>query len=184
MRNFDEFLSLELKAIKDEDFYEHITTVSTPAKRSPFDVFTKWVNQHPYYSAAAASVMLLVVAGAVFWFNLDKTPEYALLKTQQMEVFSADEKRLNNGLGYAEGLPVGELPIQWREASGQIPQLSYIFCDDTLKLYLKEKNAFDSFSGKIQLSYESLSQSYFVNLPNCPPIILKSCLPDPQVLVP
>jgi hypothetical protein len=127
---------------------------------------------------------LLVVAGVIFWLNRNEKPAYTLLKKEQREVF-AEEQTPKEGLGYGEsGFPIGEIPMQWLEIPNQTSRLSYIFCNDTLKLYLKQRNEADSLSSKIQLSYESLSRHYFLRLPDQPKVFLKPCLPNAEVIVP
>lgn len=172
-----EFLSLHIKAIHDEELHKASSKFSMPVA-SPF--------LKPLYLsyAAAAVVILLILAGVVFWLNHNEKPAYTLLKKEQREVF-AEEQAPKEGLGYGEsGFPIGEIPMQWLEIPNQTSHLSYIFCNDTLKLYLKQKKGIDSLSSKIQLSYESLSQNYFLRLPNQPKVFLKPCLPKAETLMP
>lgn len=171
-----EFVSHHIKAIHDEELHEAASKFSMPVT-SPI--------QKPLYLsyAAAAAVVVLAVIGVVFWLNRNEKPEYTLLKKEQKEVF-AEEQAPKEGLGYGEsGFPIGEIPLQWLEMPNQASRLSYIFCNDTLKLYLNRKNETDSLSSKIQLSYESLSQQYFLRLPNQPKVLLKPCLPNTETLM-
>jgi|GEM_PF-3043670 len=172
-----EFLGLHVKAIHDEVLYEASSKFSMPIEspiQKPF--------QRQYLSYAAA-IVLLIVTGVVFWLNRNEKPEYTLLKKEQKEVF-AEEQAPKEGLGYGEsGFPIGEIPLQWLEVPSQASRLSYVFCNDTLKLYLKQQKEVDSLSSKIQLSYESLSRHYFLRLPNQPKVFLKPCLPNTETLM-
>lgn len=171
-----EFLSLNIKTIHDEELHETASKFSMPV--------TTPIRKLLYLSyAAAAAVVVLAVIGVVFWLNRNEKPEYTLLKKEQKDVF-AEEQAPKEGLGYGEsGFPIGEIPMQWLEIPNQTSRLSYIFCNDTLKLYLNRKNEIDSLSSKIQISYESLSQHYFLRLPNQPKVLLKPCLPNTETLM-
>jgi len=175
-----EFLGLHVKAIHDEELYEAASKISMPVA-SPMPKLFQW----SYLSYTAAAVIILVIiVSVVFWLNRNEKSEYTLLKKEQKEVF-AEEQAPKEGLGYGEnGFPIGEIPLQWLEIPNQTSRLSYVFCNDTLKLYLNRKKGVDSLSSKIQLSYESLSRQYFLRLPNQPKVFLKSCLPKAETLMP
>lgn len=171
-----EFLSLQVKRIHDEELYEAASKYSMPEPKSTRRLSLSY--------ATAAAVAVLIITGVAFWLNREEKPQYTLLKKEQKEVFP-EEQAPKEGLGYGEnGFPIGEIPLQWLEIPNQVSRLSYVFCNDTLKLYLKQRNEADSLSSKLRLSYESLSRHYFLRLPNQSKVFLKPCLPNAEPLMP
>lgn len=181
---WDEFLTLQAKIAQDEVFYEAASQFSmpTPPKSYPQQIIS-YFRQYPYYTVLAASFIIFMIIGVIFWRNQSLDSEYVFVRNQQMEVFAA-QSTPSRGLGYAEGLPIGELPVQWWEAPQQEGQLAYIFCEDTLKLYTKNRIAQDSLLAKIQLEYEAMARQYAISLLTTKLLLVDSCRTKPEVLLP
>lgn len=181
---WDEFLSLQTKIAQDEAFYDAANQFSMPSAPKTYpQQIVAYFQQYPYYTAFAASFILLLIVGVSVWRHQSSSASFVFIRNQQMEVYAAQQTP-SRGLGYAEGLPIGELPIQWWEAPQQKAQLAYIFCEDTLKLYTRDKPTQDSLLTKIQLEYEAMSQQYAIGLFTTKQLLVDSCRTDPKVLLP
>jgi len=177
---WEDFLENELTTLQEEEHRTVAAKFVMPSTRKAAPGRKLWNN--PYQIAIAATVLLLLLAAPLYWLLTEKTANYTLQKTEQIDIFPAVENR-DGGLGYAEeGFPIGQLPAQWLESPKQEAHLSYVFCNDTLKLYINEKQQIDSLSKIISVRYESSTKAYFLNTRNRPSLRLEVCA-DIQTII-
>lgn len=130
-----------------------------------------------YYAAAAVAVLVSAIA---LWLIIT-SEKTNLVSSYRQDVFSADTLT-KDGKAYAEGkLPIGSVAVLWFKNSEQEPSLTYSYCQDSLKLYVKADR--DTLLLKdVELRYDAVGDTLYWKLPNQSPLPFVECPPEPQPL--
>ncbi|GAB4000511.1 hypothetical protein GCM10028807_53710 [Spirosoma daeguense] len=105
-------------------------------QKKPF--YTVWVQQNPAL-AVAASLIVCLTLGYIIWVIIQpKEPQ--LVKLENNYLFPGDTTTSANGQGYSKrDTPIGELPTKWIVNPKQNVVASYIYCHDTLSVFIQNQ---------------------------------------------
>lgn len=172
----DDWLQEAFIASTDDKLYEVVNQFTLPRRRDK--------EQKAIWYKVAAGVAILLVAGGMYWW-FQKTPESTIAYQETLDFYNRDSTDKNQ-LGYAEGdLAIGTIALTWYLAPTQQERLSYRFCNDTLKLYMKDATYRASVKKSIRLDYSPSRQRYYLQWSkNTSPIWLEECRPASQPLNP
>lgn len=172
----DEWLQEAFITSTDDKLYEVVNQFTLPRHRYK-------ERQAIWYKIAAGVAILLVAGGTYWWFQ--KTPENTITHQETLDFYNGDSTDKNQ-LGYAEGdLAIGTVALTWYLAPIQKEILSYRFCNDTLKLFMKDTANRASIKKSIRLDYRPSQQKYYLQWSkNTTPVWLEECRPASQPLNP
>ncbi|MFN4144981.1 MAG: hypothetical protein ACK4GN_04090 [Runella sp.] len=172
----EEALGEAIAEAADAELYAAARQLSMPQRQR---------KQRPVYQMAAAVAALLMLSGVGYWWLTRPATPPVLMAVQKLDFYNGDSTS-QNSRGFAEGdFAIGDITLAWYAATRQTEDIRYIFCNDTLALYLRDTTLRAQLQPRLRLNYRPSLQHYELkgmdSQKNYP---LEPCTLTPQPLVP